>query len=265
VGTLGTVRAALKGGQAPDPRGHRPAMTRVRRSVKVGAIIALAGLMSSCGSAAKPQPAAPSPSAKASASPSSGVASGVPAAAPPAGYKWAGSAAQGVWFTVPNTWASLDLAKVSLTQALSQFNPKIVTSGMRAEVAQLSRQHAIFVVDLPQAVRFPNQPATNGNAFCQSSALVAGGTSSSALVAAMQGEYARLGAHLLAINAVTIDRDPGVKSKLTLTLVSGITVTEIQYVILTNDGRVCYVTLTTGHPAALQGTFNEIGATIYVS
>jgi hypothetical protein len=240
-------------------------MTRVRGLVQAGAIIALVGLVSSCGSAAKPQPAAPSPSAKVSASPSSGPVNAAPAAAPPAGYKWAGSAAQDVWFAVPDSWASLDLAKVSLAQALSQFNPKVVTSAIRTEIAQLSRQHAIFVVDLASAVRFPNQPATNGSASCQPSALMASGTSSSALEAAMQAEYARIGARVLVIKAVTIDKDPGVKTKLTITLVSGITVTEIQYVILANNGRVCYVTLTTSRPAALQQIFSEIGATIYVS
>src|SRR5207249_2443460 len=69
--------------------------------------------LSSCGgSAAKFQaPAAPSSarataaSARASASPSAGLANGMPAASPPAGYRWVGSAAQGVWFAVPDSWA----------------------------------------------------------------------------------------------------------------------------------------------------------------
>lgn len=87
-----------------------------------GLIIAMAAAASGCGgSTAKPQGPVASASVKTSASPSSGLANGVPAQSSPSGYKWAGSTAQGVWFAVPRSWVSINLAKVNVTRAVSRL------------------------------------------------------------------------------------------------------------------------------------------------
>jgi hypothetical protein len=239
-------------------------MTRVRESILTGLLIAVAAAASGCGgSAAKPQAPVASPTAKTSASPSSGLANGVPTASPPHGYKWAGSAAQGVWFAVPNRWAAVNLAKLSVTQAMRRFEPKGMSgSFMKTALSQLSRQHAIFVADLASAVRSPHQFATNGNAFCEPTALAPGASSSPALKAAVRAQYAQLGAHVLALTDATIDGRAGIKAKTAITTATGMTLTEAQYIVLTKNGRLCTITLTTDNAARFQRTFSKIGRTI---
>jgi hypothetical protein len=242
-------------------------MTRVRQSILAGLIIAVAAAASRCGgSTAKLQAPAASSAAKTSASPSSGLANGVPIAPPPPGYKWAGSTAQGVWFAVPDSWAAINLAKVRVTQAISRFEPKGLSgSFMKTSLRQLSRQHAIFVADLASAVRSPHQFATNGNAFCESTPLVPGASSSSALKAAARAQYAQIGAHVLALGDATIDGHAGIKSKFAITTAAGMTLTDTQYIVLTQNGRLCTITLSTDNPARFQRTFSKIGHTIFAS
>ncbi len=242
-------------------------MTRMRESILAGVIIAVTAAASSCGgSAAKPHASVPPSPAKTSASPSSGTANGVPAEPPPAGYKWAGSAAQGVWFAVPASWAAVNLAKISATKAISRFVPRGVSSSyLKAVLAELSQRHAFVVMDLASAVRSPHQFATNGNAFCVPTPLAAGASSSAALKAAIRAEYAQIHARVLAIRNATIDGDPGVRTEFTIPSRAGITVSETQYAVLTKNGRLCTVTLSTDNPTAFQRTFNKIGGTIRVS
>jgi hypothetical protein len=239
-------------------------MTRARESILAGLIIAVAVAASGCGgSTPKPQAPVASSAVKTSASPSSGLADGVPIASPSPGYKWAGSTAQGVWFAVPNSWAAINLAKVDVTQAISRFGLKGMSgSFMKSALRQLSRQRAIFVADLASAVRSPHQFATNGNAFCESTPLAPGASSSPALKAAVRAQYAQIGAHVLALGDTTIDGRAGIKSKTAITTAAGMTITETQYIVLGNNGRLCSITLTTDNPARFQRTFNKIGHTI---
>jgi hypothetical protein len=257
--TQGTIRSALKNRPTPGSRKPAASIRRIRDSILAAMILAAAAVSGCGGSAAKPQaPAAPS----SSASSSSGLASGTPAA-PPAGYKWAGSAAQGVLFAVPDSWAAIDLAKISLTQAVNRFWPKGVSGNMMATLRQLSQQHAIFVADLASAVQSSHQFATNGNAFCTATALTSGTGSSSALKALMQAQYAQIGAHGLVFTDVTIDGNTGIKADFTITTAGGIKLADTQYTVLTKSSRLCYVTLTTDNPVSFKQMFSVIGRTIY--
>lgn len=254
-------RAARESCQPAASRKSAVKITRIRGPVLAGMIIAAAAA-SGCGSAAKPQAPSASPSATASVSPSSGLADGVPAAPPPAGYKWAGSAAQGVFFAVPDSWAAIDLAKINLTQAVDRFWPKGVSSNMMTTLRQLSRQHAIFFADLASAVQSSHQFATNGNAFCATTALAAGTGSTSALKALMRAQYAQIGAHGLVFRDVTIDGDTGIKADFAITTVAGVKLTDTQYTVLTKSSRLCYVTFTTDRPLSFRRIFRKISGTI---
>jgi hypothetical protein len=243
-------------------------MTRTRDSIlAAGVIVALIAAVGSC-SASGPTPntSPPSSPAKSSTPSSSPTPGGMPAAPPPAGYRWAGSTAQGLWFAVPDTWAAINLAKISPADAVRRFTVKGVNATyMKNLLTQLSQRHAIFVADLASAVRSSHHFATNGNAFCLPTTLTPGASSSPALEAAVRAEYAQIHARVQAIRKVTIDRDPGLKSEFTLTSTAGLTISENQYVVLTKNSRLCTVTLSTDKPTAFRKTFNKIAGTIHVS
>jgi hypothetical protein len=241
----------------------------VRNTVLAGAMTAaLVALASGCGASsggslhpsvhatATPKPAATSP----------GTASGAPAAAPPAGYNWVGSAAQGIWFAVPASWAAVNLAKVSASQALSHFALKGVSSSyLKAALTGLSQRHAIFVVDLGSAGRSAQHFASNGSAVCGPTALVPGASASSALQSLLQAQYARFHAHIVSMSSAAIAGGTQVKADIRLTSTAGLTVSETQYAVLSTASRLCVVTLTTDNPAAFQPVFNKIGGSIRVS
>jgi hypothetical protein len=259
--TQGTIRKRW-----PTPGSHQPAVsiTRARNSILAGVIIAAAAATGCGGSAPKPQTSATPSSATTSASSSPGLASGVPAAPPPAGYQWAGSAAQGVVFAVPDSWAAVDLAKISVTQAVERFWPKGLSSGMKATLKQLSQQHAIYFSDLASAVQSSHKFATNGNAFCGPTPLAGGTDSSSALKALMKPQYVQFGAHGLVFTNVTIDGNTGIKANFTFTA-GDIKLADTQYTVLTKSSHLCYVTLTTDNPSAFAKIFRTIARTIYFS
>lgn len=268
MGTLGMMCAAVKGWRMPGSCEAGAAGTRVRGSIQVGlAIIAVVAAVSSCGgSAAKSQAPITSSSATTSPSPSAGPANGVPTASPPAGYRWVGSTAQGVWFAVPDNWAAVDLAKVNVTQAVSRFSPKGISSSfMKAALNELSRQHAIIAADLASAVRSPYGFATNVSAYCESSPVTPDASSLPALKAYAQAQYAQIGAHVLALRDATVDGNVGINSEVTITTASGATLTDTQYIILTKSSRACTITLTTDNPAPFQRIFRKIGGTIRAS
>jgi hypothetical protein len=242
-------------------------MTRMRDLILAAVIIAVTAAASSCGgSEARPHASVPPSSANPSAPPSSGAANGAPAESPPAGYKWAGSATQGVWFAVPGTWAAINLAKVSASRAIGRLAFKGISSSyLKTVLAELSQRHAIFVADLASAVRSPHKFATNGNAFCTPTPLAPSASSSSALKAAMRAEYAQIHAHVLAMRSASIDGNPAVKAEFTITSTAGLTVSETQYEVLTENSRLCTVTLSTDNSAAFRHIFNKIGGTIHLS
>lgn len=245
-------------------------MTRTRDSILAAAVImAVMAAVGGCGggSGAAPSHTSAAPhTANNSASPSAPTAGGVPAEPPPAGYRWAGSAAQGVWFAVPDSWAAINLAKISAAKAISRFQVKgMNTSYLKNVLTQLSARHAIFMADLASVVRSPHHFATNGNAFCVPTALTPGASSAPALKAAIRAEYAHIHARVLAIRSVTIDDDPGVKAEFALTSTAGLTINDVQYAVLTKNSRLCTVTLSTDNLTAFRRTFNKIGGTIRVS
>jgi hypothetical protein len=243
-------------------------MTRTRDSILAGTVImAVMAAVAGCGgSGAATQHTSAPPPASSSAAPSSSTAGGVPAEPPPTGYRWAGSAAQGVWFAVPDSWAAINLAKISAAKAISRFSLRGVSrSYLKTVLTQLSQRHAIFVADLASAVRSAHHFATNGNAFCVPTALNPGASSAPALKAAVRAEYAQIHAHVLGVRNATIDGDAEVKSEFTLTSTAGLTISDAQYVILTKDSRLCYLTLSTDNPTAFRRTFNKIASTIRVS
>jgi hypothetical protein len=257
-------------------------VTRLRGSIQAGtAIIAVAAAVSSCGgSAARSQaPAASSSarssaaSARASASPSTGLANGIPTASPPAGYRWVGSTAQGVWFAVPDSWAVVNLAKVNINQAISRFNQAISRlrlkgisgSVMKTALHELSQQHAIFAEDLASAVRSPYGYATNVNAFCAPTPVTPDASSLPALKSVVRAQSAQIGAHVLVLRDATIRGDAGIKSEYTVTSASGMTITATQYVVLAKSSRACTITLATDNPQPFRRIFRKISGTIRVS
>jgi hypothetical protein len=275
VGTPGTMWAAIKGWRMPGSRAAGTGVTRVYGSIQVGiGIIAVAVAVSSCGgSATKSQAPAASPSARtsaasarASATPSTGLAHGIPTASPPAGYRWVGSTAQGVWFAVPDSWASVNLAKVNINQAISRFRLKGISSSvMKTALHELSQQHAIFAADLASAVRSPYEYATNVNAFCASTPVTPDASSLPALKSAARAQYAQTGAHVLVLRDAIINGDAAIKSEFTITSAAGMTITATQYVVLTKSSRACTITLGTDNPGPFQRIFRKIGGTIRVS
>jgi hypothetical protein len=243
-------------------------MTRTRDSILAAAVImAVIAAVGSCGGSGAAAPhTSPPPSAHSSASPSAPIAGGAPAEAPPTGYRWAGSAAQGVWFAVPDRWAALNLAKISAAKAISRFAVKGMNATyLKNVVTELSQRHAIFVADVASAVRSPHHFATNGNAFCVPTPLSPGTSSAPALKAAVRAEYTQIHARVLGLRTVTVDGDPGVRADFTLTSTAGVTISDVQYVVLTKNSRLCYVTLSTDNPTAFRRTFNKIARTIRVS
>ena len=268
AGTPGTMWAAVKGWRMPGSCGARAAVTRARGAIQIGvAVIAMVAAVSSCGgSAAKSQAPTASSSAGMSALPSAVLPNRIPAPSPPAGYRWVGSTAQGVWFAVPDSWAAVNLAKVSVTQAISRFGFKgISSSDMKTALNELSQRHAIFAADLASAVRSPYEFATNVNAFCAPTMIAPDASSLPAMKAAAQAQYARIGAHILALGDATIDGDVGIKSEYKVTTTSGIPLTYTTYNVLTKSSRACSITLTTDNPVPFQGVFRKIGGTIHVS
>src|SRR5262245_4048080 len=178
----------------------------------------------------------------------------------PAGWPVIGVGAVATWQDGAPQSAALTYLEIEcLLGFLSQWLLRTVLAG-------LSQRHAIFVADLASAVRSPHQFATNGSAFCTPTALVPGASSSSALTAALRAEYAKFHEHVLAIRTATIGGHPGIKADIAITSTAGLTVTEAQYVILTQSGRLCTVTLSTDKPTAFRQTLKKkIGGTIRVS
>lgn len=240
-------------------------MVRRQKAVLPVLIVALAMAASGCGGASH-RPAPASPTSKPSASASPRITSAAPASPAPAGYKWVGSAAQGVWIVVPRSWAAINLAKTSVTEALSRFRLKGVSSSTeKASLAELAKRHAIVAADIASAVRSPDHFATNANAFCVQTPLMPNTGSSEAIKAIIQAEYQQIHAHVRSISTATINGRPGVTSTFTVTGANGMKITEHQYVVLAKDSRLCTITLSTDTPNAYQATFGKIGGSIHVS
>ncbi len=182
------------------------------------------------------------------------------------GYRWVGSAAQGVWFAVPDGWAAVDLSKVNVDQAISRFRLKGVNNSvMKSALNELSQRHALFAADLASAVRSPHEFATNANAVCSPTPVAPDASSLPALKAAARDQYAQIDAHVLTLRDATVDGNVGIRSEFTLTSTSGLSLTDTQYIVLTKSSHACTITLSSDNPRPFQQIFRKIGSTIRVS
>ncbi|MGO8958617.1 MAG: hypothetical protein ACLQFR_14795 [Streptosporangiaceae bacterium] len=232
-----------------------------------GSLISLAG----CGgtspsNAAGGASAGTAPSATPSQSQSSAPPSGSqqPAQAPPAGYRWVGSSSQRFWLAVPRDWVALNLANISITAAIRKASFKgVANSALTADFQTLKQRHALFVADPASAVNSPHQFATNANVFCSQTAIQPGPDSANGLDAAFKAAYVKIGAHLVWLKNTTVSATKLiVTSELTAQTSGGYTITEIQVADLTNQGKLCELTLSTDQPTAYIHTMRKIGTTL---
>jgi hypothetical protein len=242
-----------------------PLKRLVTAAIVTGVSIAAAG----CAGSSTPQPTAThqasAPPATFSAPPIQ--ASGQrPAEQPPAGYRWAGSSAQGIWVAIPKTWVALNLAKLSLSQVTKRFaTTGIGTTAMQADLANLKKQDALFFADLASYVTSAHGFTTNASALCTpATAIEPGAAGIAGLQAAMRAEYAKLKARVLSVAPVSVAGGQAFAAKLALTSTAGFDITELQVVILSSTGHSCFVTFSTDDAAAFLHTFGKAAATIHV-
>jgi hypothetical protein len=232
-----------------------------------GSLITVAG----CGgTASPPKPRASSSTtspAVAASTPSTVAGSQPPAQAPPAGYQWVGSTAQRIWVAVPNRWVALDLSKITGAAAMQRVSLKgVPTATVRADIETIIKKHGLFAADVASAASSTHGFATNANAFCVTTAVEPGPGAASELDSAIRAEYASLNLHVLSLKNTAVSATRVIiTTKLTAQTTAGFTVTEIQVADLTNQGKICYLTLSTDRPGTYLATFSKIAATLQVS
>ncbi len=187
-----------------------------------------------------------------------------PAQAPPAGYRWVGSTSQRFWLAVPRDWVALDLSKISITAAVRKASFKgVANSALTADFQNLKQRHALFVANLASAASSPHQFSTNANAFCTTAPFQPGPSSAAGLDSAFKAEYIKIGAHLVSLKNTTVSTTKVIiTSELTAQTSGGYTLTEIQVAYLTNQSRLCELTVSTDQAAAYLHTMRKIGATL---
>jgi hypothetical protein len=232
--------------------------------VAAGSLIVAAG----CGGSSTPSAAggstAPSASATATTSPSTSPSalpgSQQPTQAPPAGFDWVGSSSQGIWLAVPKTWVALNLAQISLSQALRRVSIKgVSTSALLASLTKIKQHNGLFIADLGSASTSPHQFATNVNAFCSAEPIEPGLGAADLLDKELRIEYAKVHATVLSLKNVTVSTTALViDAKLTLQTTAGYPITELQTLDLTDQSSICEVTASTDNPAQYLGTMRKI-------
>jgi hypothetical protein len=247
---------------------HAPPTRYVTAGVITALLMAAAGCAGSSPastsapplSSAASTPPAPSPSAAHKAS------SLEPTAAPLAGYKWAGGSGQGIWIAIPRTWISLNLAKISLSQATRRFaTTGIGASTLQADLQSLKKQGALFFADLASYPASAHGFTTNASAVCLAGATTAPGPAAMpGLKAQMRAEYASVQARVLSIAPVSVAGGLAFKAQLILTASTGFRITELQVVILASSGQTCVVTFSTDDPAAFRRIFSTAASTVHV-
>jgi hypothetical protein len=244
-------------------------LSRVMAAAMIaGLLVAATGCTTGTGTGTKTSAAAPSTSAAVSptASPSTEPASldQRPAEAPPAGYYWVGSQSLGIWIAAPRAWASVNLAKLNINQAVQKlFKGTVPSSTIKASLVNLRQRHALYVADLASAVSSAHQFATNANAFCSPSALLPGPAAVSSLAAVMRAEYTKIHARMLDLRKLTINGSQGIRTELSIATAAGYRISEFQVVLLTADGKLCQVTLGTDNPAVYLATLKKMSSTIH--
>jgi hypothetical protein len=213
------------------------------------------------GSAAKASGTPASPAA--SATTPAQAAGGKPAQAPPRGYQWVGGP-QAVWLAVPDSWIALNLARISLNEAMRRFAVRgtnlMKGSSLMTGLKAIRKQHGIMVADLASSATSPHHFTVNLNAFCVPTPLEQTGTSVTPLISAMKAQYAPLHPTHLSEVPVKIQGSPAVKGEVTLNTSVGL-LTDLQYVVI-HHARLCSVTMSTEEPAKSSRTFATIASTI---
>jgi hypothetical protein len=229
------------------------------------AAIAAAGLVAACagcsGTSQRPDHGSATP-----ATPQSAEFGQRPAQPAPAGYKWAGSSTMLVWVAIPQTWVALDLARVSVGQAAREFaSTGIGYSTLRADLAALKQEGALFFADPQSGTTSPHGFTTNATALCQPAAgTSAGPVTIGGLEAAMRSEYAQIKARVLAVTPASVAGGKAFAARLGLTASAGYGLTELQVVALSDSGRTCIITFSTDDQARFLPTFERAAATIEV-
>jgi hypothetical protein len=223
----------------------------MRRSFRSFAAVCAAAIGLAGAAAAYAGPAAASPAARGTAR--SVVASGQAGALAgvPAGYQRVGGATQGISIAIPSSWATINLAKVNLRQALSQMGLKGVSQATLSQNLQaLIKLKAIFAADLKSVSSSPGHFATNLNAYCSTSGT--SDTGSAGVPLLRQSAKAELPQVLHAQNVtvteVKIGGVPGVQVGYTLMSTTSGALHAAQLEVLPKPGRACFVTLTAAGP-----------------
>ncbi|HEY7144091.1 MAG TPA: hypothetical protein VH637_07575 [Streptosporangiaceae bacterium] len=241
-------------------------MARVPGWMLAGAIITgVTMAVAGCGGGpAKPAATLTPAGSAASSSPSAQAAGGggKPAQAPPGGFQWVGGP-QSVWLAVPDSWIGLNLAKITLSQAASRFAVKgtnVNGASLAADIKQLKKLHALMVEDPASALKPPHF-AVNINAYCIPTPIQLIGKSAGPLMSVLRAQYAPFNPQHLSLARTRIDGDPAVKATLTLSTTAG-SLTEQQFNVLTQSGRLCTITMSTETPARSFPVFARIASTI---
>jgi hypothetical protein len=169
----------------------------------------------------------------------------------PAGYQRVGGATQGISIAIPSSWATVNLAKLNLKQALKQMGLKGVSQATLSQNLQaLIKLKAIFAADLKSVSSSPGHFATNINAYCSKSGTSQTGSAGVPLLRESAKEELPqvLHAQHLTVSEVKIGGVPGVQVGYTLTSTTSGTLHAAQLEVLPKPGRACFVTLTSSGP-----------------
>jgi len=169
----------------------------------------------------------------------------------PAGYQRVGGATQGISIAIPSSWATVNLAKLNLKQALRQMGLKGVSQATLSQNLQaLIKLKAILAADLKSVSSSPGHFATNINAYCSSSGTSqTGGAGVPLLRESAREELPQvLHAQHITVSEIKIGGVPGIQVGYTLTSTTSGTLHAAQLEVLPKPGRACFVTLTAAGP-----------------
>jgi hypothetical protein len=171
-----------------------------------------------------------------------------------------------VWVAIPERWLALNLAHVSVGQATREFaTTGIGYSTLRADLASLKEEGALFFADPGSATTSAHGFTTNATALCQhATGSSAGPATIAGLETAMRAEYAQIKARVIGVTPTAIAGGKAFAARLALSASTGYSLTELQVVALSNTGRTCVVTFTTDDPATFLPIFERAAGTIEV-
>jgi hypothetical protein len=234
----------------------------LKRARPAAAVLAAAALVTACAGCSGSS--GPTHAAATSATPRPADFGQRPAEAAPDGYKWAGSDGMLVWVAIPRAWVALNLAQVSVGQATRKFaTTGIGYSTLRADLATLKEEGALFFADPGSSTTSAHGFTTNATALCQHGTAAGPGTIAG-LETAMRAEYAQIKARVMAVTPTSVGGGRAFAARLALTASAGYGLTELQVVALSDTGRTCIITFSTDDPARFLPIFERAAATIEV-